>query len=54
MPLVAMVSRMPLLGWAKPTPVNGRNFKNYVRDDILTTLAGPVTIFRDPSCRCWY
>jgi Zn-dependent protease len=43
LPLVAMVSRIPLLGWAKPTPVNGRNFKNFVRDDILTTLAGPVS-----------
>ncbi len=30
-----------LIGWAKPTPVNTRNFKRIVRDDILTTLAGP-------------
>ncbi len=29
-----------LFGWAKPTPVNTRNFKRVVRDDILTTLAG--------------
>src|SRR5271163_1263921 len=43
LPLVAMVTRVPLIGWAKPTPVNSRNFKNYVRDDILTTLAGPVS-----------
>ena len=43
LPLVAMVTGMPLIGWAKPTPVNGRNFKNFVRDDILTTLAGPVS-----------
>ena len=28
-----------LIGWAKPTPVNTRNFKNLRRDDILTTLA---------------
>jgi len=42
LPLVAMVTHVPLIGWAKPTPVNTRNFKNYVRDDILTTLAGPV------------
>ncbi len=32
-----------LIGWARPTPVNTRNFKNYVRDDVLTTLAGPVS-----------
>ena len=43
LPLVAMVTHIPLIGWAKPTPVNTRNFKNFVRDDILTTLAGPVS-----------
>ena len=32
-----------LFGWARPTPVNTRNFKRVVRDDILTTLAGPVS-----------
>ncbi len=42
-PLIAMFSGIPLLGWAKPTPVTGRNFQNYKRDDILTTLAGPAS-----------
>jgi Zn-dependent protease len=32
-----------LVGWAKPTPVITRNFKKIVRDDNLTTLAGPVS-----------
>lgn len=32
-----------LIGWARPTPVNTRNFKNVTRDDILTTLAGPAS-----------
>ncbi len=32
-----------LIGWARPTPVNTRNFKRIVRDDVLTTLAGPVS-----------
>jgi Zn-dependent protease len=32
-----------LIGWAKPTPVTTRNFRNIRRDDILTTLAGPVS-----------
>lgn len=32
-----------LIGWAKPTPVNTRNFKRITRDDILTTLAGPCS-----------
>jgi Zn-dependent protease len=43
LPLVALVTHIPVIGWAKPPPVNSRNFKNYVRDDILTTLAGPVS-----------
>src|SRR6202453_3362510 len=43
MPLVALVYHWPLIGWAKPTPVTGRNFKNYRRDDILVTLAGPAS-----------
>ncbi len=32
-----------LFGWAKPTPVTTRNFKNFKRDDTLTTLAGPAS-----------
>ncbi len=32
-----------LIGWARPTPVNTRNFKRITRDDILTTLAGPAS-----------
>src|ERR1700761_723010 len=43
LPLVALFTGVPLIGWAKPTPVNTRNFKNLVRDDILTTLAGPAS-----------
>ena len=27
-------------GWAKPVPVNARNFKNFRRDDIIVSLAG--------------
>jgi len=32
-----------LVGWARPTPVITRNFRKIVRDDNLTTLAGPVS-----------
>lgn len=32
-----------LIGWAKPTPVITRNFRKIVRDDNLTTMAGPVS-----------
>ena len=28
------------IGWAKPVPVNPRNYKNFKRDDILVSFAG--------------
>lgn len=42
-PLLCVFAGFPLIGWAKPTPVTTRNFKNIKRDDILTTLAGPAS-----------
>jgi Zn-dependent protease len=45
LPLVAAISGIPLLGWAKPTPVDPRNFRNPMMDDILTSVAGPVSNF---------
>jgi len=45
MPLVLIVLGFPPFGWAKPTPVDPRNFRNKVRDDILTAIAGPVSNF---------
>jgi Zn-dependent protease len=45
LPLMAVIAHVPMLGWAKPTPVNPRNFKNPVLDDILTSVAGPVSNF---------
>lgn len=35
----------PILGWAKPVPVNPRNFRNYKRGDILVSLAGVAANF---------
>lgn len=40
-PLLAMVTRLPLLGWAKPVPVDFRNLKNPRRDFMLIAAAGP-------------
>jgi Zn-dependent protease len=45
MPLILIVLGFPPFGWAKPTPVDTRNFKNQVRDDILTAVAGPASNF---------
>jgi Zn-dependent protease len=44
LPLIAWISHFPMIGWAKPTPVNPLNFrKNYVWADIMTSVAGPVS-----------
>lgn len=45
MPLIAAFTGIPVIGWAKPTPVDPRNFKNLVWDDIKTSVAGPVSNF---------
>ncbi|MGD0547163.1 MAG: site-2 protease family protein [Terracidiphilus sp.] len=39
---LGMVGGM-LVGWAKPTPVNTRYFRNFVRDTNLVSLAGPAS-----------
>ena len=31
------------IAWAKPVPVNPLNFRNYRRDDILVSIAGPLS-----------
>jgi Zn-dependent protease len=45
LPLVAVFAHIPMLGWAKPTPVDPRNFRNPVLDDILTSIVGPISNF---------
>lgn len=39
-PGLLAISGAPILGWAKPVPVNSRNFRNYRRGDIIVSLAG--------------
>jgi Zn-dependent protease len=44
----ALLIMMPggfIFGWAKPVPVNPRNFRNYKRGDILVSLAGVAVNF---------
>lgn len=45
LPAIALFTGFRMIGWAKPTPVDPRNFKNPVLDDILTSVAGPVSNF---------
>ena len=42
-PLVALITRLPIIGWAKPVPVNVRNLRHHRRDFILVAAAGPVS-----------
>lgn len=45
LPLIAVFAHFPMIGWAKPTPVNPQNFANPVMDDILTSVVGPISNF---------
>ena len=42
-PLIALVYRVPLIGWAKPVPVNVRELRNPRRDYVLVAAAGPAS-----------
>jgi len=42
-PLVAIYSGFPLIGWAKPVPVNWNNLRSPRRDFAVVALAGPVS-----------
>ena len=45
LPAMLIFAGFPPFGYAKPTPVDTRNFKNLMRDDILTAVAGPISNF---------
>jgi Zn-dependent protease len=42
-PLLGMISGFPLIGWAKPVPVNIRNLKRGRRDYVFVAAAGPAS-----------
>lgn len=41
MPIASFVTGVALIGWAKPVPVDRRNFKNLYSDDAYVSFAGP-------------
>jgi Zn-dependent protease len=45
LPAIGLIAGGAVFGWAKPTPVDPRNFRNPMWDDILTSVAGPVSNF---------
>ncbi len=42
-PLMAMFSGLPLIGWAKPVPVNWQNLRHPRRDFAIVAAAGPAS-----------
>jgi len=43
LPLILAITGAPVFGWAKPVMVNPYNFRNYKRDNMLVSAAGPVS-----------
>jgi Zn-dependent protease len=43
LPLVMWLAHGPIIGGAKPVPVNPRNYRNFKRGDIIVSLAGIAT-----------
>ena len=45
MPLAAFASGFALIGWAKPVPVDRRNFSDPLKNDAVVSFAGPLSNF---------
>ncbi len=43
LPLIAIFSRLPIIGWAKPVPVMMRNLRHPRRDFMFVAAAGPIS-----------
>jgi Zn-dependent protease len=44
-PLLQFFTHLPLIGWAKPVPMNPVHLRNPRRDQIFVSLAGPAANF---------
>jgi Zn-dependent protease len=43
LPIVAQLSHLPIIGWAKPVPVNISRLRHHRRDFVLVAAAGPAS-----------
>ena len=43
LPLLAAYSGLPIIGWAKPVPVNTSRFRDPRRDFMIVAAAGPIS-----------
>jgi Zn-dependent protease len=45
LPVLGALAQVPVIGWAKPVPVNPARLRNGRRDMLFVSLAGPATNF---------
>ena len=50
LPGMAILTGMPVFGWAKPVPINPNRFKNPLKDLMWVSLAGPLANFSLACC----
>ncbi len=43
MVLLALISHLPIIGWGKPVMINPLRYRNYRRDQMLVSIAGPAS-----------
>ena len=43
LPMMSFLTGAPLIGWARPVPVNERNLRHWRRDGLLVAAAGPLS-----------
>ena len=43
LPIIAVLSGLPIIGWAKPVPVNISRLRNHRRDFMIVAAAGPIS-----------
>lgn len=43
LPLINILTGFPTIGWAKPVPIDPFNFRHPRRDEIIVSLAGPIS-----------
>ena len=43
LPIVAAISNFPIIGWAKPVPVNVGRLRHHRRDFMIVAAAGPLS-----------
>lgn len=43
LPLMSAFTGIPTIGWAKPVPIDPFNFRHPKRDEIIVSLAGPLS-----------